>query len=75
MPIVKKYVHPNCQNTEDQDEEFEDEDENIRTRVFSDCFRSYQVLDFKKECFIIKRVNHSIWFGTGNLHTNTIESL
>ena len=25
--------------------------------------------------FILKRVNHSVWFGAGNLHTNTIESL
>ena len=58
MPIVKKNIHPNCQNNEDQDEEFEDE--NIRTTVFFDCFRSYQISDFKKEVFILKRVNHSI---------------
>ena len=25
--------------------------------------------------FILKRVNHSVWFGAGILHTNTIESL
>ena len=49
MPIIKKYVHPNCQILEEQDDEFEDEDENIRTRVFSDCFLSYQVSDFKNE--------------------------
>ena len=31
--------------------------------------------DFKNLGYILKRVNHSIWFGTGSLNTNTIESL
>ena len=75
MPFIKKYFHPNSQYLEGQDDEFEDEDENIRTRVFSDCFRSNQVSDFKKEGFILKRVNHRKCFGAGNLHKNTIESL
>ena len=25
--------------------------------------------------YILKKVNHSVWFGMGLLHTNTIESL
>jgi hypothetical protein len=52
-----------------------DEDESIQTRIFSDCFSSYQPNVFKNLGYIVKRVNHSIWFDTGSLHTNTIESL
>ncbi len=52
-----------------------DEDESIQTRIFSGCFRSYQPNDFNNLGYILKRVNHSIWFGAGSLHTNTIESL
>ena len=59
------------------DDNNESYDENccIKTRVFSDCFRSYQPSDFCSMGYILKQVNHSVWFGAGLLHTNTIESL
>ena len=31
--------------------------------------------DFKNLGYILKGVNHSIWFGEGSLHNNTIELL
>ena len=68
LPFVKKYI-----NTDRADQE--DEIHSIRTRVFSDSFSSYQVSDFSNLGFILKRINHSVWFGTGYLHSNTIESL
>ena len=52
-----------------------DENVSVKTRIFSECFRSYQPIYFKNVGFILKRVNHSVWFGKGLLHTNTIESL
>ena len=78
LPLIKKYV-----NIFDSNEYEEDDDENVimnenvnvKTWIFSDCFRSYQPIDFQKIGFILKRVNHSVWFGTCLLHTNTIESL
>ena len=45
------------------------------TRIYSDCFSSYQKPDFKEIGFVLHRVNHSIWFGKGLFHTNTIEGL
>ena len=38
-------------------------------------FSSYQKEDFKDLGFVLHRVNHSIWFGSGNFHTNNIEGL
>lgn len=67
LALVKKYVYTNEDNLE--------EIYSINTRVFSDCFRSYQPANFRYMGFILKRVNHSVWFGNGLLHTNTIESL
>lgn len=37
------------------------------TRIYSDCFATYQILDY-----ILNKVNHSYWFGYGSFHTNTI---
>jgi hypothetical protein len=45
------------------------------TRIYSDCFSSYQKEDFKELGFVLHRVNHSVWFGRGMFHTNTIEGL
>ena len=47
-----------------------------KTRVYSDSFTSYQVRDFKRWGYILKKkVNHSVWFGYGLFHMNTVESL
>ena len=45
------------------------------TRKYSDCFASYQPNTFRENGYILKRVNHSVWFGYGNFHTNNIEGL
>ena len=41
LPLLQKYVANNYGSDED------DESESIRTRIFSDCFRSYIPLDFE----------------------------
>ena len=61
--------------TEENEENNLPEINSIKTRVYSDCFSSYQVNDFKEKGYLLKRVNHSIWFGYGLFHTNNIESL
>ena len=52
------------------------DDENIECpRIYSDCFASYQPNNFRDNGYILKRVNHSVWFGYGTFHTNNIEGL
>ena len=36
---------------------------------------SNQVNDFRNMGYILKRINHSVWFGIGLFHSNNIESL
>ena len=45
------------------------------TRKYSDCFASYQPNTFRENGYILKRVNHSVWFEYGNFLTNNIEGL
>lgn len=47
----------------------------LSTRIYSDCWAAYDKEDFKNKGYILHRVNHSIWFGKGLFHTNTIEGL
>ena len=84
QPIIKYYVHTNIddvdleinENAYDNIQPLNPEDYTIKTRIFSsDSFGTYQVSDFDSMGYILKRVNHSVWFGVGMLHTNTIESL
>ena len=60
LPIIKNNI------ATDENENNEDEDlseaESVKTRIYSDCFRSYQVNDFKEMGYILNRVNHSVWF-------------
>ena len=70
LPIIQKNVNTNLGEDNDLSEE-----ESIKTRIYSDWNSSYQVNDFKDMGYLLKRVNHSIWFGYGLFHTNTIESL
>ena len=70
MRIIKENISTN----ENIDMDLEDEYlEN--TRIYSDCFSSYQTNTFRENGYILKRVNHSVWFGYGNFHTNNIEGL
>ena len=57
LPFVKENV-----NTNDNQEEEISEAESTKTRIYSDCFQSYQVSDFARMNYILKRINHSIWF-------------
>ena len=47
----------------------------INIRVDSDIFASYQSNDFARLDYILRRVNHSVWFGYGQFHANIIEGL
>ena len=68
MPIIKDNIITN--DNVDLDEEFLE-----NTRIYSDCFASYQPNTFLENGYILKRVNHSVWFGYGNFHTNNVEGL
>ena len=69
LPLVTK----NVATVFDEDELIESE--SCKTRIYSDCYASYQVNDFSNLGYILKRVNHFVWFGYGLFHTNTVESL
>ena len=45
------------------------------TTIYSDCFQTYQKEDFNPKDYILYKVNHSVWFGKGTFHTNTIEGV
>lgn len=45
------------------------------TRIFSDSYSVYNVRDFANMGFVLKKVNHSVWFCQGSFHTNSIEGL
>ena len=66
LPLVKNHVY--TPGIEMGNAEF-------ATRIYSDCFRVYQVSDFANMGFLLKKVNHSVWFGQGLFHTNSIEGL
>ena len=68
--IIEKHIYSyynNIENNEDPNEE------NYPTRIFSDYFQAYQVNDFNSLGYKLYKVNHSIWFGQGHFHTNSIE--
>ena len=73
LPIIKK---------NDITDEYEDNfnqnihrNESIKARIYSDSFRIYQIRDLKNMGYMLKGVNHSIWFGYGLFQSNIIESL
>ena len=55
LPFVKENV-----NTNDNVEEEISEAESNKARIYSDCFQSYQVSDFARMNYILKRINHSL---------------
>ena len=70
MKIIKDNIGTNENQDIDLDEEYLE-----NTRIYSDCFASYQPDTFLENGYILKRVNHSVWFGYGNFHTNNVEGL
>ena len=73
LPLIKSNIVTD-ENYNNDNEEISEED-NVQTRVYSDSFSSYQVNDFRNMGYILKRINHSVWFGIGLFHSNNIESL
>ena len=47
----------------------------LSTRIYSDCWAAYSYDDFKEKGYLLHWVNHSVFFGSGLFHTNTIEGL
>ena len=70
MNILKENIATNENQDMDLDDEYLE-----NTRIYSDCFASYQPNTFRERGYILKRVKHSVWFGYGNFHTNNIEGL
>ena len=68
-----------CDNVYTVNNSFDENSDNIHyalnTRIYSDSFASYQSGPFEEKGFILHRVNHIIWFGSGLFHTNSIEGL
>ena len=79
LPIKKDNIYSNYEgyhmDLDEENDSIENEELSIKTRVFSDCFRSYQITDFNNLGLILKRVNQGVWFGISDLHINTIKSL
>ena len=76
LPLIKNNIYTIDDIRVNHYESIQDLNENcFSTRIFSDCWITYQRIDFKNMGFVLHRVNHSIWFGRGNFHTNTVEGL
>ena len=73
IPIIKRNVITNY--NEDEDYPDLNEENSTKTRIYSDCWSTYQVKDFNQLGYILRRVNHQVWFGYGLFHTNTIETV
>ena len=71
LPIIKNNIYTffnSINNNEDPDDDYY-----YPTRIFSDCFQSYQISEYNNLGFKLHKVNHSVWFDQGHFHTNSIE--
>ena len=66
IPIIEQNVYTNAIPFNGLD---------MRTRVYSDYYAVQRESDFVDRGFLLHRVNHSVWFGFGLFHTNTVEGL
>ena len=57
MKIIKDNIVTNENQDMDLDEDFLE-----NTRILSDCLASYQPRTFLENGYILKRINHSVWF-------------
>ena len=49
LPIIKNNINTTISDEEDEEEEEDDNNEyNFQTRIYSDCFSSYQTKDFRE---------------------------
>ena len=72
IPIIKNNVYTyynNLNQNKDNNEIY------YATRIYSDSFATYQIKDFNDNGYILYKVNHSVWFGSGKFHTKTIEGV
>lgn len=76
LPLIKKNIYTYISDDNDEDEiEDENNEYNLQIRIYSDCFASYHSNDFREIGYILHKVNHSVWYGQGLFHTNTVEGL
>ena len=71
LPIIKNNVMTN----EIEGDEYNNTNESSKTRIYIDCFQSYQPRDFKEMVYILNRINRCIWFGFSLMQTISIEVL
>ena len=67
LGLVKRNVYTINEHLEDG--------ETFNSRIYSDSFVSYQYNSFKEAGYLLHRVNHSFWFGSGLFNTNSVEGL
>ena len=78
LPIIKNNVYSyynEIYNNRDPAPNNHNLDYVFPTRIYSDSFSSYQEVDFNSLGFKLYRINHSVWFGQGSFHTNTVEGV
>ena len=74
LPILKANVTTiNDLNEYENDEEIKIY--SLCTRIYSYCWRANQINDFYENGYLLHRINHSVWLGSGLFHTNTVEGL
>ena len=72
ISIIEDNIYT-CSNHLNQNK---DNNENYyATKIYSDSFSTYQIKDFNDNGYILYKVSHSIWFGSGKFNTNTIEGV
>lgn len=72
LPIMKKNVFTNpgiLHNNMGENSDYPS------TRIYSDCFSTYQVSDFNRMGYILYKKSHSICFGAASFHTNSVEGV
>ena len=70
LPILKKHIYTYYERIENNNDPNEI---NYPTRIFSDCFQTYQISIFNNLGYKLYKVNHSVWFGQGHFHINSIK--
>ena len=54
--IIKENIYTNTwENENDEEEENDNIEENLKTRIYTDCYSSYQPNDFKEMGYILHR--------------------